>query len=190
MPTVSIDTITVLLRVAFLVGAVTDGLAVIPMLSRRIGAMLFGGGSSGNNMENRFAWGIGAALMTGWTLLLLWGAASPIGRRDIPLLTAFPVISGIVLANVMAARPGRALQPHQFLPRRRSFHLAPAAKRTGPGQKLGTPVPAHFFLRGLNRSNPRNFAIWRSPLKNKLKVLGKCQSMIREIFDSGNWGRS
>jgi hypothetical protein len=106
MPTVSTETITVLLRVAFWVGAVTDGLAVIPMLSRRIGAALFGGERSGDNLEYRFAMGIGAALMAGWTLLLLWGAASPIARRDILLLTVFPVITGIVLATVMAARRG------------------------------------------------------------------------------------
>jgi hypothetical protein len=106
MPTVSIETITLLLQIAFLVGAVTDGLAVIPMLSRRIGAALFGGDSARDSMENRFAWGIGAALMAGWTLLLLWGAASPILRRDILLLTVFPVITGIVLATVLAARRG------------------------------------------------------------------------------------
>lgn len=106
MPTVSIETITFLLQVAFIVGAITDGLAVIPMLFRRIGAALFGGDSSRDKMENRFAWGIGAALMAGWTLLLLWGAASPISRRDILLLTVFPVITGIVLATVMAARRG------------------------------------------------------------------------------------
>jgi hypothetical protein len=106
MPTVSIDTINVLLRVAFLVGAVTDGLAVIPMLSLRIGAALFGGDRSRDNLEYRFAMGIGAALMAGWTLLLLWGAASPIARRDILLLTVFPVIVGIALATVIAARRG------------------------------------------------------------------------------------
>ena len=101
---VSNDTITVLLRVAFLVGAITDGLAVMPMLSRRIGTALFGGDRSRDNIEYRFAMGIGAALMAGWTLLLLWGAASPIARRDILLLTVFPVITGIVLAMVFTAR--------------------------------------------------------------------------------------
>jgi len=106
MPTVSIETVTLLLRIAFLLGAVTDGLAVIPMLSRRIGAALFGGDSSRDNQESRYAWGVGAALMAGWTLLLLWGALSPIARRDILLLTVFPVITGIVLATVMAARRG------------------------------------------------------------------------------------
>ena len=106
MATISIKTITLLLRVAFWVGAVTDGLAVIPMISRRIGAAVFGGDRSRDNIEYRFAMGIGAALMAGWTLLLLWGAASPIARRDILLLTVFPVIAGIVLATVLAARRG------------------------------------------------------------------------------------
>ncbi len=35
MPAVSSESITVPLRIAFWLGAVTDGLAVIPMLSRR-----------------------------------------------------------------------------------------------------------------------------------------------------------
>ena len=106
MPRLSNETIITLLQVAFLVGAVTDGLAVIPMLSRRIGTALFGGDRSRDNIEYRFAMGIGAALMAGWTLLLLWGAASPIARRDILLLTVFPVIAGIVLTTVFAVRRG------------------------------------------------------------------------------------
>ena len=106
MPKVSIEAITLLLQIAFWLGAVTDGLAVIPMLSRRIGTALFGGDPSRANFEYRFAMGIGAALMAGWTLLLLWGAASQLLRRDLLLLTVFPVITGIVLATVLAARRG------------------------------------------------------------------------------------
>lgn len=106
MPTVSLETIMLLLRIAFVAGAVTDGLAVIPMLSRRIGIALVGGDSSRDKMEYRFAWGVGAALMAGWTLLLLWGALSPITRRDILLLTVFPAMAGIVLVTVIAARRG------------------------------------------------------------------------------------
>ena len=104
MPTVSIETATLLVQIAFLVGAVTDGLAIIPMLSRRVGVALFGGDSSRNSTEYRYAMGIAASLMAGWTLLLLWGAASPIERRDILLLTVFPVVTGIVFATIIAAR--------------------------------------------------------------------------------------
>jgi hypothetical protein len=42
--------------------------------------------------------------MAGWTLLLLWSAADPIERRDILLLTVFPVITGIIIATVIAVR--------------------------------------------------------------------------------------
>jgi hypothetical protein len=104
MSTVSIETATLLVRIAFLVGAITDGLAIIPMLSRRVGVALFGGDLSRNSAEFRYAMGIGASLMAGWTLLLLWAAASPIERRDVLLLTVFPVITGIVFATAIAAR--------------------------------------------------------------------------------------
>lgn len=104
MPIVSVETAALLVKIAFLVGAVTDGLAIIPMLSRRVGVALFGGNSSQDNAAYRYAMGIGASLMAGWTLLLLWGAASPIERRDILLLTVFPVIAGIVFATAIAAR--------------------------------------------------------------------------------------
>ena len=106
MQSVSMETATLLARIAFFVGAVTDGLAVFPMLSRRLGVALFGGDASRNGPEYPYAMGIGASLMAGWTLLLLWGAASPIERRDLLILTVFPVIAGIVLAMAFAVRRG------------------------------------------------------------------------------------
>jgi len=102
--TVSEETANLLIQIAFMVGAVTDGLAVIPMLSYRVGARLFGNGASRSSKEYRYAMGIGASLMAGWTLLLIWGAVNPIERREILLLTVFPVIAGIVLATVFAVR--------------------------------------------------------------------------------------
>jgi hypothetical protein len=115
MPVVSIETATLLMQIAFLAGAVTDGLAIIPMLSCRVRAALFGGDPSRNSTEYRFAMTLGAALMAGWTLLLIWGAASPTERRDILLLTVFPVITGIVFATAFAVR-GRVVRLSRVLP--------------------------------------------------------------------------
>lgn len=115
MPAVSLETATLLVKVAFLAGAVTDGLAVIPMLSRRAGAALFGGDASRDSAAYRYAMGVGAALMAGWTILLLWGALNPVERRDLLLLTVFPVITGIVLATVVAAR-NRVVLPSRVAP--------------------------------------------------------------------------
>ena len=106
MAPVSLETVTLLARIAFLVGAITDGLAIIPMLSRRTGTLLFGGDPSRDGIGYRYAMGIGASLMAGWTVLLLWGAASPIERRDVLVLTVCPVIIGIVVATAIAVRRG------------------------------------------------------------------------------------
>ena len=97
---------TLLARIAFLVGAVTDLLAVFPMQSRRLGVAFLGGDASRSIPEYHYAMEIGASLMAGWTLLLFWGAASPIERRDLLLLTVFPVITGIVVATALAVRHG------------------------------------------------------------------------------------
>ena len=116
MPTISLETITLLLRISFLVGAITDGLAVIPMVFPSIGSTLFGGNSSRSSAEYRFAMGIGASLMAGWTLLLIWGSLDPIGRRDILILTLIPVVIGIVASTMIAVNK-------QVIPRNRVIPL-------------------------------------------------------------------
>ena len=44
--------------------------------------------------------GTAAALMWGWTLLLLWADRKPIERRGVLLLTVFPVVFGLILNSV------------------------------------------------------------------------------------------
>ena len=115
MSELSLVAVTRLARIAFLVGAVTDGLAVLPMLSRRVGVKLFGGDASNDRPEYRFAMRLGASLMAGWTVLLLWGAIRPIERRDLLLLTVVPVVAGILAATGIAARRG-VLRTARVLP--------------------------------------------------------------------------
>ena len=63
MISVSKETATTMLRISFLVGAITDGLAIIPMAFPRIGSALFSGEVSRLGAEYRYAMGIGASLM-------------------------------------------------------------------------------------------------------------------------------
>jgi len=103
MSSMSPEIVTLLLRISFLIAAITDGLAVIPMVFPSIGSTIFGGNSSrSSNAEYRFAMNIGASLMAGWTLLLIWGSLDPIGRRDILILTLIPVVIGIVASTIIA----------------------------------------------------------------------------------------
>lgn len=73
-------------------GAVADGFAAYLMLFPNI----TGG------VEYRYALGMSASLMLGWTFLLIWADRKPLARKGVLLLTAFPVVSGILLAELYA----------------------------------------------------------------------------------------
>ena len=84
------------LRVSFMAGAVADGFAGILMLiPSRMGETDF-----------RYAMGMGAALMIGWTALLLWGYRKPMERKGVLLLTIFPAIVGLFATGIWAVSSG------------------------------------------------------------------------------------
>jgi hypothetical protein len=101
-----------LLRIAFLAGAITDALAIPPMLSAPLAGLLWGFEDVSGSY--RFAMGYGASLMLGWTLLLLWAYRRPIERRFVAALTVL-VIYGLVLTEVLAVASG-ALDAWRMLP--------------------------------------------------------------------------
>jgi hypothetical protein len=92
-----------MLRRAFMLGAITDALALIPMLSPFMAKLLWGFQDASGSY--RFAMGYGATLMLGWTILLLWAYQRPIERRFVAALTVF-VIYGLVATEVHAVASG------------------------------------------------------------------------------------
>ena len=80
------------LRISYWVGAIADGLATLRMLFPKIAY----------GMEYRYALGVGASLMLGWTFLLVWADRKPLERKGVLLLTVFPVVTGILLAEIYA----------------------------------------------------------------------------------------
>jgi hypothetical protein len=84
------------LRASYIAGAVADGLVGLLMLIP----------SRMEETEFRFPMGLGAALMFGWTALLLWGNIKPLERKGILLLTIFPVITGLVATQIWALASG------------------------------------------------------------------------------------
>jgi hypothetical protein len=85
-----------LLRISYWVGAVADGFASYRMLFPKYSY----------NVEYRYALGLGASLMIGWTFLLIWADRSPVERKGILLLTACPVVTGLLLAEIYAVQSG------------------------------------------------------------------------------------
>lgn len=94
------------LKVNFWVGAVFDGATLAPMLSPRLATRLFGIADRGADAGFRYAMLVGAALMAGWTFLLLWAAQKPIERRAVALLTAVPVLAGLIFSSGFAIASG------------------------------------------------------------------------------------
>ncbi len=84
------------LRISYWVGAIADGLATLRMLFPKFA----------NGVEYRYAMGLAAALMLGWTILLIWADRKPLERKGVILLTAFPVVSGLLLAEIYAVFSG------------------------------------------------------------------------------------
>lgn len=94
------------LRLSYWIGAVTDGLSVIPLLSPRVGNFLFGRDDFVPGPEYRYAMGIAASLMAGWTLLLIWADRKPLARKGILPLTVFPVVLGLFTVQIFGVING------------------------------------------------------------------------------------
>src|SRR5512147_656114 len=95
---------TRLLRLAFAAGAITDALALVPMLVPAMAMRLWG--FEDVSGAYRFAMGYGASLMLGWTVLLVWAYQRPVERRFVAALTVL-VIYGLVATEIVAVASGR-----------------------------------------------------------------------------------
>jgi hypothetical protein len=96
----------IFLRISYWLGAVLDGAMIIPMFFPRIGGAIFGIENFRPGNDYRYAMMIGASLMLGWTVLLVWADRKPIERKGIILITAVPVVIGMILAGAFAVSAG------------------------------------------------------------------------------------
>jgi uncharacterized membrane protein len=92
-----------LLRAGFATGAIIDVLAIWPMVIPTLGKLLWG--IEDVSGSYRFAMGYGAALMLGWTGLLIWAYQRPVERRAIAPLTSL-VICGFVATEIVSVLAG------------------------------------------------------------------------------------
>jgi hypothetical protein len=91
------------LRAVFLAGAVTDAVALLPMLLPSLATVLWGLRDASESY--RLAMRCAASLMLGWTLLLVWASRRPLERYVVAPLTVL-VISGIVVSEIAGAAAG------------------------------------------------------------------------------------
>ena len=95
-----------LLRVCYWIGAVADAVSAIIMLLPTVGGAMYGIPDFNPGHEYRYAMGLGASLMLGWTFLLMWADRRPVERRGVLLLTVFPVLFGLIISGIYAVTTG------------------------------------------------------------------------------------
>jgi hypothetical protein len=83
------------LKLAFIIGAIIDGLAVIPMVIPWAAKIFWG--FDGFTGIYYFAMGMGASLMLAWTVLLVWAYGKPLERRFIALFTIVILVCMVVM---------------------------------------------------------------------------------------------
>lgn len=90
------------LRISYWTGAIADAVAAVIMLFPKLGGAVYGRADFVPGEDYQYAMALGASLMLGWSMLLLWADRKPVERRGVLLLTVFPVIVGLALAGVYA----------------------------------------------------------------------------------------
>lgn len=103
---------TRLMRVAYWIGAVFDASMLLPLLVPSVAQAMFGLTAFAPGADFRYATGVGAALMAGWTALLIWADRRPLERRGVLLLTVCPVVVGLAAAGAYAVSSGFIALPY------------------------------------------------------------------------------
>jgi len=91
------------LAIPFYIGVVVDAFAAIALLTPANSPIRAAAYPGAIASQLDFADGTRTAfgLMVGWTVLLAWAARRPIERRAILLLTALPVVPGLMLGELL-----------------------------------------------------------------------------------------
>lgn len=100
------------LRISYWVGAVADAIAASLMLFPEAGSVVYGIRFE-PDPAYRYAMGLGASLMLGWTVLLLWANRRPVERRGILLITVL-VILGLASAGAYGVTSGLIAIPRMI----------------------------------------------------------------------------
>lgn len=99
-------------KITCLAGAAADAFFGLAMVWPELWGLVFGISDFNPGLRYRIDMSVGAALMFGWTVLLLWTMQNPLERKAIFLFTAFPVLTGIGLAGVTALVTGQTGLDH------------------------------------------------------------------------------
>jgi hypothetical protein len=91
------------LKLAYILGSITDFVVFLMMVFPQFASAFWG--IEGFTEQYYFAMGLGAPVMIGWSLLLLWAYKKPVERRTVAPLTILAII-GIAITNIIMVNRG------------------------------------------------------------------------------------
>ena len=91
----------IFIRFTYWYGAILDLLVFLDMIISIIFEFSVTMTNVSTDVSYKYQTGTGAFLMLGWTILLIWADRNPIERKDVLLLTAIPVVVGIMVINII-----------------------------------------------------------------------------------------
>ncbi len=89
-----------IVRLSYWYGAILDFLVFLDMMFSIFFEFSISIPNVSTDISYKYQTGTGAFLMLGWTLLLIWADQKPVERKDILLITAIPVVVGIMVVNM------------------------------------------------------------------------------------------
>lgn len=89
-------------------GAAVDMLWAIALIFPRLYGLLTGNNMIDVDLSIRLIMATEAALMAGWSLLLLWVSQHPVQRRAILLITIMPVLASLMVITLTGMFNGHA----------------------------------------------------------------------------------
>ena len=95
-----------LIKLPYWLGIGADALWAIGLLFPAVYRLLMGMPDFNPDFQITQIMRVGGILMTGWTVLLIWAVMKPIERRFVILITAIPVVFGLMLVSLMNITTG------------------------------------------------------------------------------------
>ena len=97
------------IKLTYWLGIGADALWAVGLLIPQVYSVLVGTPDFAPDFQTRQLMLIGGSLMTGWTFLLIWALQRPVARKGVLLLTAFPVIFGLLITTVNGISNGNPI---------------------------------------------------------------------------------
>lgn len=89
------------LRLTFWIGAFVDAAAALMLTFPAINTFMTGLPPAADSPVYRNANATAAALMWGWTVLLIWASYQPVQRKNVMTITLVPVLSWLIAERII-----------------------------------------------------------------------------------------